>query len=128
MAEAILRSIDPSLFIRSAGTAPAFGVHPRAIEVMREIGIDIGAGRPKSVDEFVGDHWDYVITVCDHAKEVCPIFTGAVRHRRHLGFEDPASVRGTEEEIVSAFRRVRDAIHEQFTSFYRMELGPSTRP
>ena len=92
---------------------------------MKEIGIDINGERPKSVDQFTAEPFDYVITVCDHAKETCPFFTGKVVHRLHIGFDDPAEATGTEEEILSVFRRVRDEINEKFTEFYLASLKPN---
>jgi len=122
MAEAILRRLDSSLEVYSAGTAPAQQVHPLALRVLEEIGIRHGDGRPKRVDRFLGQAFDYVITVCDHAKETCPVFTGAVGRRLHFGFDDPASASGTDEEILAEFRRVRDEIRERFETFVRSEL------
>ena len=83
MAEGFLRSFDPELDVQSAGTVPASEVHPLAVQVMREKGIDLSANRPKKVDEFLARPFDYVITVCDGAKESCPLFTGQVKHRVH---------------------------------------------
>jgi arsenate reductase len=80
-----------------------------AVEAMREVGVDIGAQRSKSVDEFAGREFDYVITVCDNARESCPVFPGQTE-RVHWSFDDPAAVEGAWEERVSAFRRVRDEI------------------
>jgi arsenate reductase (thioredoxin) len=118
MAEGLLKSFDNSLEVHSAGTHPARQVHPKAIQVMNELGIDIGDNYPKNVDQFLNQPFDYVITVCDHAKETCPVFLGSVKHRLHIGFEDPAEARGTEEEILAAFRNVRDEIQERFHQFY----------
>jgi arsenate reductase len=128
MAEAWLASLDPALGVSSAGTAPAARVHPEAVAVMGEIGIDISGARPKSVDEFVSRPFDYVITVCDNARERCPVFTGQVRHRLHMGFDDPAEATGTGDEVTEEFRRVRDEIRERFSSLYRDELAPALRP
>lgn len=122
MAEGLLKSFDRNLEVYSAGTKPASYVSSRAITVMKEIGIDISAGQPKLVDQFVNQSFDYVITVCDHAKEVCPVFLGNVAHRMHIGFDDPADAVGTEEEVLAVFRRVRDEIKAQFTEFYQSEI------
>lgn len=122
MAEAFLKSFDGALEVYSAGTKPAEKVHPKAVQVMKEVGIDISANNPKTVEQFLTQPFDYVITVCDNAKETCPFFTGKVDHRLHMGFEDPAEATGTEEEILSVFRRVRDEIKEQFHRFYLEEL------
>ena len=118
MAEGYLKSIDPRLEVYSAGTNPSSQIHPKAVEVMKGIGIDISKGYPKLVDQFLDQTFDYVITVCDDAKETCPVFTGKVDHRLHIGFDDPADARGTEEEILAVFRRVRDEIREDFGKFY----------
>ncbi len=108
MAEGLLRSFDPDLEVYSAGTKPAACVHPAAVEAMAEVGIDIGRSYPKSVDRFLDRQFDFVITVCDSANEVCPVFTGAVGRRVLIGFEDPASATGTGDRVLAAFRRARD--------------------
>ena len=109
MAEGILRNLKGSKFeVFSAGVRPSV-VNPIAIKVMAEIGIDISGHRSKSVDEFQGLNFDFVITTCDVARETCPVFPGIARHL-HCSFNDPAAVRGSEEEIISAFRKVRDEI------------------
>jgi arsenate reductase len=101
----------------SAGTKPG-AVRPEAIAVMREAGIDISGHRSKSVEEFAGQSFDYVVTVCDHARDNCPVFPeGTVR--LHWSFEDPAAVEGSETERLSAFRRIRDQIHERVKAFFR---------
>ena len=89
---------------------------------MAEAGIDIGSHRPKPVDEFLRESFDYVITVCGDAKENCPVFFGDVKERLHIGFEDPAKATGTEGEILQEFRRIRDEIKERFYSFYKEEI------
>jgi len=107
MAEGLLRHDAGGRFeVESAGTRPS-AVRPEAIQAMRELGIDISAS--KSVEEFAGQSFDCVITVCDSARESCPVFFGSAR-RIHRSFEDPASVRGTQEERLAAFRRVRDQL------------------
>jgi arsenate reductase len=118
MAEGILKSVDQNLEVFSAGTNPARTVNPFAINVMKEIGIDISQGHPKSVEQFLQQPFDYVITVCDNAKETCPVFIGEVKHRIHLGFEDPAEAKGSDDEVTSVFRRIRDEIRETFHRFY----------
>ncbi len=118
MAEGFLKSFDKNLYVVSAGTAPSKEVHPKAVQVMKEEGIDISAGKPKSVNEFLNESFDYVITVCGGAKESCPVFMGEVKHRLHIGFDDPAEVEGTEEYILSEFRRIRDEIKRDFYNFY----------
>jgi arsenate reductase len=123
MAAGFLRSFEPSPEVYSAGTAPAAHVHPFAVRVMREVGIDLSREQPKGVDVFLDRSFDYVITVCDHARETCPVFSGKVQHRLHLGFDDPAEATGTEEEILATFRRVRDEIRERFHQFYLRNMG-----
>jgi arsenate reductase len=94
---------------------------------MREIGLDISAARPKKVDAFVHQPFDFVITVCDNARGSCPVFTGRVTRHLHIGFDDPAEVRGTEGEIAAAFRRVRDEIGRDFRTFYDAEVRALVR-
>ena len=122
MAEGFLRSFDSSLDVFSAGTNPAESVHPLAVKVMREEWIDISANRPKSVEEFLGKPFDYVVTVCDGAKESCPLFTGQVEHQLHIGFDDPAEAEGSREEQLAVFRRVRNEINLRFRQFYNDSL------
>jgi arsenate reductase len=111
MAEGLLRHDTGERFeVFSAGTKPSH-VRPEAIAVMRELGIDISGHRSKSVDEFTGQQFEYVLTVCDNAKESCPIFPGKTI-TIHRNFEDPAFVQGSEEERFAAFRRVRDEIRD----------------
>lgn len=118
MAEGILKSLDSELDVYSAGTSPEKQVNPNAIEVMKEIGIDIAGNRAKNVDEFLDKSFDYVITVCDNAKKSCPVFTGKVKHRLHIGFTDPADAKGNREEILAVYRRVRDEIKSEFSKWY----------
>ncbi len=117
MAEGFLQSFHPEWEVLSAGTKPAEKVNPFAIKVMAEKGIDITGEHPKLVDQFINDEFDYVITVCDGAREICPVFTGKVRHRLHIGFEDPADAVGTEEVVLPEYRRIRDLIAERFAKF-----------
>ncbi len=114
MAEAFIKQLRPDWEVYSAGTEPAQRIHPKAVQVMRETGIDISGGYPKNVDIFLDQPFDYVVTVCDHARETCPVFLGEVKERVHIGFEDPAEAQGTEEEVLGVFRRVRDEIREAF--------------
>jgi len=114
MAEGILKNKYPEWEIFSAGTRPEIHVNPNAIKVMKEIGIDIYKHYPKLVDTFTSQSFDFVITVCDNAKEICPIFTGKVGKRIHIGFEDPADAVGTDEEILQVYRKVRDLIKVEF--------------
>src|SRR2546426_3362865 len=90
MAEGFLKSFDSTLEVSSAGTHPARQVHPLAVRVMNEVGIDIGRNRPRNVDQFLNESFDYVVTVCDNAREECPVFSGSVGTMLHIGFEDPA--------------------------------------
>lgn len=109
MAEGLLRHDAGDRFeVESAGVEPSF-VRPQAIEAMREIGIDISNHRSKSLDEFLKKPFDYVITVCDNAKEHCPVFPGNAK-QIHWSFDDPASAAGNEAEQLAVFRRVRDEI------------------
>ena len=118
MAEGFLKSFDAQLEVYSAGTKAEKLVNPYAVKAMSEIGIDISKHYPKQVDEFLEIDFDYVITVCDGAKEICPIFTGKVKKRLHIGFEDPADAKGTEEEVMPVYRRIRDEIKVRFFEFY----------
>lgn len=118
MAEGFLKSIDKTLEVSSAGTHPADNVNPNAVKVMKEIGIDISHHMPELVDKYIGEEWDYVVTVCGGAKEVCPAFIGNVKHRLHIGFDDPADAVGSEEEVLAVYRRVRDEIKAEFHDFY----------
>jgi arsenate reductase len=116
MAEGLFRDMAGEKFeVESAGVAPS-SVRSEAIAVMHELGIDISSHRSKSVDEFTDKPFDYVITVCDNARESCPVFHGGVE-RIHWSFDDPASVQGSEEERLVAFRTVRDQIRERLIEF-----------
>lgn len=119
MAEGFLKSFDDNLEVYSAGTNPAHKVSSHAIKAMNEIGIDISSSQPEDVDKYLDQSFDYVITVCDNAKETCPVFMGNVRHNLHIGFEDPADAEGTEEEVMGVFRKVRDQIKDRFYKFYK---------
>ena len=118
MAQGFLQSFDESIEVCSAGTEPALQVNKKAVKVMDEAGIDISNHFPKLVDRYINDEWDYVITVCDDANETCPVFFGKVKHRLHIGFEDPSKKTGTDEFIWSEFRRIRDEIKETFYKLY----------
>jgi arsenate reductase (thioredoxin) len=116
MAEGLLRHDAGDHFeVESAGTKPGT-VRPEAIAVMKEVGIDITAHRSKHVEEFKGQHFDYVLTVCDNAKESCPVFFGAAT-RLHHNFNDPAVVEGPQEKRIAAFRTVRDEILSYLRGF-----------
>jgi arsenate reductase len=117
MAEGILRSEAGDLLdVRSAGSKPAGYVHPKAIEVMKEIGIDLSGHSSKHLNEFLHSTVETVITVCGNADQACPMFPGQV-NRHHWGFDDPAHATGTEEEILQEFRRVRDQIRLVFAAY-----------
>jgi len=117
MAEGLLKAYDASLEVYSAGTHPAARVHPAAVEALREVGIDIGAAIPKNVEQFLNQAFDVVVTVCDDANEMCPVFLGRVGRRTHIGFEDPARAAGSPEDVLAAFRRVRDQIGKRLADF-----------
>ncbi len=122
MAEGFLKSFDNNLEVFSAGTKPAEKVNPFAVKAMKEIGIDISDGIAENVDKYLSQSFDYVITVCDNAKETCPVFIGKVKHRLHIGFDDPADAVGSEDEIMPVYRRVRDEIKKDFYEFYKTNL------
>ena len=120
MAEGLLRHDAGELFeVVSSGTKPS-SVRPEAVAVMRELGIDISGHRSKSVAEFDGQTFDYVITVCDSARESCPVFFGAT-HRLHHSFDDPAGIEGSEEECLALFRRLRDDLRSCLAKFTQKE-------
>lgn len=117
MAEGILRHVAGDLIeVHSAGSKPAGYVHPKAIQVLKEIGIDISAHTSKHMNDFLTRDVSTVITVCGNADQACPIYPGQV-NRYHWGFEDPAHAKGTEEEVLAEFRRVRDQIAMVFTAY-----------
>ena len=121
MAEGLLRHDAGDTYeVFSAGTKPTL-VRPEAIQVMREVGIDISGHRSKSVDEFEGQNFEYVITVCDNAKESCPIFPAKTK-RIHWSIEDPVVVQGSEEESLTAFRRARDELRVRLRAFTQGQL------
>ncbi len=122
MAEGFLKSFDNNLEVISAGTEPSNEVHPLAIKVMLEEGIDLSNSKTKSVNEFLNQEFNYVITVCGGAKESCPMFTGKVKNRIHIGFDDPAEATGTDEFVLSEFRRIRNEIKINFYKFYQENI------
>ncbi len=121
MGEGLFRYECAGCEVFSAGTRPGT-VRPEAVAVMREIGIDSSGQRSKSVDEFADRSFDYLITVCDSARDACPVSPGAAR-RLHWSFEDTAAVEGTEGERLAAFRRIRDQIHERVRAFCAREIS-----
>lgn len=128
MAHGFLQSLDPALEVFSGGTQPAARVNAKAVEVMREVCIDIASHVPTHVDTYLDREWDYVITVCGGANESCPAFTGKVGRRLHMGFDDPSHAEGSPEFIDSEFRRVRDEIREAFARLYRSEISKREVP
>jgi arsenate reductase len=126
MAEGLLRHDAGDRFdVESAGTRPSL-VRPEAIAVMRELGMDISSQRSKSVDEFDGRKFDYVITVCDSARETCPVFFGAAKWL-HQDFDDPAALVGGEQERLALFRRVRDELRQYLADFARDPEGSARK-
>jgi arsenate reductase (thioredoxin) len=117
LAEGVLRAAAGSLIeVASAGSKPAGYVHPKSVEVMKEIGIDLAGHTSKHLEEFLDRKVDTVITVCGNADQACPMFPGQL-HRFHWGFDDPAHATGAEEEILNEFRRVRDQIRLVFEAY-----------
>lgn len=118
MAHGFLQSFDKNIEVQSAGTEASGKLNQKAVKAMAEIGIDISHHTSDSVEKYLNDEWDYVITVCGGANEACPAFLGKVKHRLHIGFDDPSHATGTEEFIWSEFIRVRNEIKEEFYKFY----------
>jgi arsenate reductase (thioredoxin) len=122
MGEAILRALaGDGVEALSAGTAPAAAVHPRALATLAAMGIDAAGLRPKSVEEFLGQQVDLMISTCDGARDACPTFAGA-RRRLHWGLPDPAEATGTDQEIADAFRAVADDLRRRITSELLSEI------
>lgn len=122
MAHGFLQSFDPRLEVFSAGTEASGELNPRAVEVMNEVGIDISHHTSDPVDMYLHEEWDYVITVCGGANENCPFFTGKVKQRLHMGYDDPSHATGTPEFIQSEYYRVRDEIKEGFWKLFQERL------
>ena len=122
MAHGFLQSQDRNLIVCSARTKAAGKLNEFAVKVMAEAGVDISGHTSDPVEIYLGEEWDYVITVCGGADESCPAFTGNVKHRMHFGFDDPSDANGTPEFIEGEFRRVRDEIRRKFHRFYIDEL------
>jgi arsenate reductase (thioredoxin) len=122
IAHGFLQSFDKNIIVCSAGTNPSQKLNDKAVVVMKEVGIDISHHIPKSVERYLDEVWDYVITVCDDANETCPVFLGKVKHRLHIGFEDPSHAVGTDEFIWSEFRRIRDEIKTKFYDLYSQQI------
>ncbi len=124
MAHGFMESFDSSLTVRSAGTEASGKLNQTAVKAMKEIGIDISRHTSDSVDLYLNEEWDYVITVCGGANENCPAFLGKVKKRLHIGFDDPTYATGTDEFIWSEYIRVRDEIQKAFYKFYTDEIKP----
>jgi len=118
MAHGFLQSFDSRLTVCSAGTEASGKLNLKAVEVMMEAGIDISHHTSDPVEMYLGEEWDYVITVCGGANENCPVFMGKVKNRLHMGYDDPSHATGTPDFIQSEYRRVRDEIKEGFWKFY----------
>ena len=124
MAHGWLQSFDQSLTVCSAGTQASGRLNEKAVKVMAKAGVDISHHTSDSVDKYLKDEWDYVITVCGGANEECPAFFGKVKHRLHIGFDDPSHAVGTDEFIWGEFIRVRDEIKDGFYKFYVQQIKP----
>ena len=124
MAHGFLQSFDERIQVESGGTEASGKLNSKAVKAMAEIGIDISGRTSDSVTKFLNDEWDYVITVCGGANENCPAFFGNVKHRLHIGFDDPSHATGTDEFIWSEFIRVRDEIKARFYKLYQEEIKP----
>ena len=119
MAHGLLQSYGKDLAVYSGGVKAEPRVNPKAVLVMREMGIDISDHKPCQVDEYLNEDWDYVITVCDNADKTCPTFNGKVAHRIHMPFEDPSKVKvGTYEFKMNEYRRIRDEINDKMFKLY----------
>ena len=124
MAHGFLQSFDERIQVKSGGTEASGKLNRKAVKAMAEIGIDISGHTSDSVQKFLNDKWDYVVTVCGGANENCPAFFGEVKHRLHIGFDDPSHAIGTDEFIWSEFIRVREEIKERFYGLYEEEIKP----
>ncbi|TLX78304.1 arsenate reductase ArsC [Labilibacter sediminis] len=124
MAHGFLQSFDKNIEVFSAGTEASGKLNQNAVKAMAEIGLDISGHTSDSVEKYLNDEWDYVITVCGGANESCPAFTGKVKTRLHIGFDDPSHAVGTDEFIWSEFIRVRDEIKKGFYEFYTEKIKP----
>lgn len=124
MAHGFLQSFDKNITVCSAGTEASGKLNSKAVAVMAEAGIDISQHTSDSVTKYLSEEWDYVITVCGGANESCPAFLGKVKHRLHIGFDDPSHAVGSEEFINSEFIRVRDEIKAGFYQFYVEQIKP----
>lgn len=121
MAHGFLQSFDKNLTVCSAGTKASGKLNEEAVKAMAEAGIDISGHTSDQIEKYLNQEWDYVITVCKDADETCPTFTGKVKHRLHVGFDDPSHAVGSPEFVESEFRRVRNEIHLKFHQLYTDE-------
>ena len=124
MAHGFLNHFNNEMEVYSAGVHPAYRVMPESIKVMAEKDIDISSHTPKHVYDYIKDEFDYVITVCDHANETCPIFEGKVKHQLHIPFPDPIHAKGGFNKRLKAYREVRDTLEEKFYTLYKEEIEP----
>ncbi len=124
MAHGFMQSFNKDLTVESAGTKAAGKLNAGAVKAMAEIGMDITSHSSDSVSKYLAEEWDYVITVCGGANESCPTFTGKVKHRLHMGYNDPSHATGTEDFIWSEFLRVRDEIKQGFYKLYINDIKP----
>jgi len=124
MAHGFLQSFDKNISVFSAGTQASGKLNQKAVAAMKDAGIDISHHTSDSVDQYLKEEWDYVITVCGGANEECPAFFGKVKHRLHMGFDDPSHAVGTDDFIWSEFIRVRDEIKEGFYKLYTEQIKP----
>lgn len=124
MAHGFLQSFDSNITVCSAGTKAAGRLNAGAVKAMADAGIDISHHTSDSVEKYLNEEWDYVITVCGGANETCPAFFGKVKHRLHMGYDDPSHAVGTEEFVNSEFIRVRDEIKDGFYRFYIEQIKP----
>ncbi len=118
MAHGFLAAFDNRLTVCSAGTEASGRLNEKAVQIMKEVGIDISHHTSDSTEQYLDREWDYVITVCGGANENCPTFSGKVKHRLHMGFDDPSHATGNDDSIWHEFRRVRDEIKDAFSRFY----------
>lgn len=125
MAHGFMQSFDRNMTVCSAGTKAAGKLNAGAVEAMKEVGIDISNHTSDPVEKYLNEEWDYVITVCGGANETCPTFTGKVKNRLHMGYDDPSHATGTPEFIKSEFRRVRDEIKDGFYNLYVSQIKKS---
>jgi arsenate reductase (thioredoxin) len=127
MAHGFLQSFDTNITVCSAGTQASGKLNEKAVQVMNEVGIDISHHTSDPIDKYLGEEWDYVITVCGGANEACPTFIGKVKYRLHIGFDDPSHAEGTPQFVMSEFYRVRDEIKVAFRKLYDEQMNGEVR-